>query len=179
MDNRREAKVHELDHLDYDDILKSRVAFGTASALIDRLGELRDDLGLTGIVGELNPGGLLGVAIPTEYGGLGGGAADLTSVMEAIGEALIVEPFLATAMSARLVARAGTIEQKRDLLSAVADGTLTMAFAHSEQGARYDLAHVTTRARETAEGFAIDGDKIRHRSCRHRVRLARAPGVAA
>ena len=32
--------------------------------------------------------GLLGVAIPAEYGGLGGSAVDLTSVMEAIGEAL-------------------------------------------------------------------------------------------
>jgi alkylation response protein AidB-like acyl-CoA dehydrogenase len=103
--------------------------------------------------------GLLGVAIPGEYGGLGGGAVDLTSVMEAIGEALIVEPFLATAMGARFVAHAGTPEQKNGLLPAVAEGKLTMAFAHSEQGARYDLAHVATRARKTDAGFAIDGDK--------------------
>ena len=34
--------------------------------------------------------GLIGVAIPAEYGGLGGGAVDLTTVMEAVGEALIV-----------------------------------------------------------------------------------------
>src|SRR5438105_9721409 len=59
--------------------------------------------------------GMLGVAIPTEYGGLGGGAVDLTSVMEAIGEALIVEPYLATVMGARLVALAGTVEQKNSL----------------------------------------------------------------
>jgi alkanesulfonate monooxygenase SsuD/methylene tetrahydromethanopterin reductase-like flavin-dependent oxidoreductase (luciferase family) len=56
---RREAKVAELKALSYDEILKSRVAVGTAPALIERLRELKDDLGLTGIVAELNPGGLL------------------------------------------------------------------------------------------------------------------------
>ncbi|HEY3178859.1 MAG TPA: acyl-CoA dehydrogenase [Casimicrobiaceae bacterium] len=111
--------------------------------------------------------GLLGVAIPSEYGGLGGNAADLATVMEAIGEALIVEPFLATVMGARFIARAGTLEQKTRLLAATAEGKLTMAFAHSEQGARYDLARVATRARRTATGFAIDGDKrvVLHGPC--------------
>ena len=111
--------------------------------------------------------GLLAVAIPTEYGGLGGGAGDLTSVMEAIGEALIVEPFLGTVMGSRFVARTGTLEQKNSLLPAVASGKLTLAFAHSEQGARYDLAHVTTRARKTGAGFTIDGDKrvVLHGPC--------------
>ena len=37
------------------------MAFGTAPALVDRLGQLREELGLTGIVAELNPGGLLPV----------------------------------------------------------------------------------------------------------------------
>src|SRR5207302_8277303 len=102
-----------------------------------------------------------------EYGGLGGGAVDLTSVMEAIGEALIVEPYLATVMGARLVALAGTVEQKNSLLPAVAEGKATMAFAHSEQGARYDLAHVATRARKTGAGFTIDGEKrvVLHGPC--------------
>jgi alkylation response protein AidB-like acyl-CoA dehydrogenase len=111
--------------------------------------------------------GLLGVAIPAEYGGLGGGAADLTNIMEAIGEALIVEPFLATVMGARFVARAGNLEQKNTVLSAIAEGNLTMAFAHSEPGARYDLAHVATRAQRTATGYAIDGDKrvVLHGPC--------------
>jgi alkanesulfonate monooxygenase SsuD/methylene tetrahydromethanopterin reductase-like flavin-dependent oxidoreductase (luciferase family) len=43
----------------YDEMVETRVAFGTAAALVDRLGQLRDALGLTGIVAELNPGGLL------------------------------------------------------------------------------------------------------------------------
>ena len=56
---RRRARVEKLEHLAYEEILQTRVAFGTAAGLIDRLARLRDELGLTGIVAELNPGGLL------------------------------------------------------------------------------------------------------------------------
>jgi len=45
--------------LTYEDILKTRVAFGTAPRLIERIRELQEELGLDGIVAELNPGGLL------------------------------------------------------------------------------------------------------------------------
>jgi hypothetical protein len=45
--------------LTYDDILKTRVAFGTAAGLTERLATLRDEVGLDGVVAELNPGGLL------------------------------------------------------------------------------------------------------------------------
>jgi hypothetical protein len=45
--------------MSYDEILERRVAFGTASELVERLGRLRDDLGLKGMIAELNPGGLL------------------------------------------------------------------------------------------------------------------------
>ena len=45
--------------LTYDEILSTKVAFGTASQLIERLGELKRELGLSGIAAELNPGGLL------------------------------------------------------------------------------------------------------------------------
>jgi len=56
---RRQAIADEVAGLTYDEILTRRVAFGTAKQLIERLGAIRDDLGLSGIVAELNPGGLL------------------------------------------------------------------------------------------------------------------------
>jgi alkanesulfonate monooxygenase SsuD/methylene tetrahydromethanopterin reductase-like flavin-dependent oxidoreductase (luciferase family) len=43
----------------YEEILDTRVAFGTAPRLVERLAQIRDELGLTGVVAELNPGGLL------------------------------------------------------------------------------------------------------------------------
>jgi len=105
--------------------------------------------------------GLLGLPVPREYGGFGGGATETMVVMEAIGSALIVEPFLATVgLGARFIARAGTAEQMQRILPAVADGTTKLAFAHTETSARYDLAHVATRARRTDDGgFLIDGEK--------------------
>jgi alkanesulfonate monooxygenase SsuD/methylene tetrahydromethanopterin reductase-like flavin-dependent oxidoreductase (luciferase family) len=56
---RRQARVDQVAGLTYEDILNTRVAFGTAGRLIDRLAQIRDELGLRGVVAELNPGGLL------------------------------------------------------------------------------------------------------------------------
>jgi hypothetical protein len=48
--------------LSYDTILSTKVAFGTGPALVDRFTMLRDELHLTGVAAELNPGGLLTMA---------------------------------------------------------------------------------------------------------------------
>ena len=56
---RRQAQAKRLDSLSYEEILRKKVAFGTAASLRDRLTELREELGIDGIVAELNPGGLL------------------------------------------------------------------------------------------------------------------------
>jgi alkanesulfonate monooxygenase SsuD/methylene tetrahydromethanopterin reductase-like flavin-dependent oxidoreductase (luciferase family) len=51
--------AHRLANLPYDHILEQKVAFGSAPALVDRLGHLAKELGLNGFVFEMNPGGLL------------------------------------------------------------------------------------------------------------------------
>lgn len=56
---RRLAQAERMANLSYDQILATKVAFGTASGLIDRLTQLREELSLDGIVAELNPGGLI------------------------------------------------------------------------------------------------------------------------
>jgi len=103
--------------------------------------------------------GLLGLSLPAEYGGFDGNAIDQMDVMEAIGEALIVEPYLSTLVGARSVARAGSPAHRRRILPAIAEGRLRMAFAHTESGGRYDLGHVATRAHEVEGGFVLDGEK--------------------
>jgi alkanesulfonate monooxygenase SsuD/methylene tetrahydromethanopterin reductase-like flavin-dependent oxidoreductase (luciferase family) len=57
--DRRQTKFDQVSQLTYDEILETRVAVGTAGSLGDRLRAITQDLGLTGIVAELNPGGLL------------------------------------------------------------------------------------------------------------------------
>src|SRR5262249_5297882 len=56
---RREARARRLAALSYDDVLETKVAFGTAERLIDRFTALREQLSLNGVAAELNPGGLL------------------------------------------------------------------------------------------------------------------------
>ena len=62
---RRRFQAERMANLSYDDILARKVAFGTAEGVIDRLTKLRDELGLDGIVAELNPGGRIPPALET------------------------------------------------------------------------------------------------------------------
>jgi hypothetical protein len=55
--DRRRFQAERMASLSYEDILAKKVAFGTARGVIERLRHLRDELGLDGIVAELNPGG--------------------------------------------------------------------------------------------------------------------------
>jgi len=104
--------------------------------------------------------GLTGIPFSPDYGGFGGGAVDLMSVMEAFGEGLVVEPFLATLLGAHCVARAGSDAQKKAILPQVVAGKLKMAFAFSEKGARYDLAPAAVTAKKAASGWTLEGEKV-------------------
>ena len=45
--------------LSYEQSLQTEVAFGTAAGLIDRFTQLQEELGIKGVVAELNGGGLI------------------------------------------------------------------------------------------------------------------------
>jgi pimeloyl-CoA dehydrogenase small subunit len=104
--------------------------------------------------------GLTGMPFSAEHGGFGGGAVDMMGVMEAIGEGLVVEPYVATVgLAGQLIARAGSDAQKKAILPAVLEGKLKLAFAQTERGSRYDLAHVATSAKKAGNGWQLDGEK--------------------
>jgi pimeloyl-CoA dehydrogenase small subunit len=112
--------------------------------------------------------GLLGMPFDTAYGGFGGSAVDVMIIMEAIGEGLIVEPYLASVgLGGQFVARGGTEAQKQRILPALVQGQSKLAFAQTERGARYDLRHIATRARRAGDGWVLDGEKcaVIHGSC--------------
>src|SRR5205085_6508097 len=54
--------------------------------------------------------GLTGLPVSAEHGGFGGGAIDLMGVMEAFGEALVVEPYLSHVMATRAAERGGATD---------------------------------------------------------------------
>src|SRR5438477_6019629 len=74
--------------------------------------------------------GVLGVPFDAEHGGFGGTTVDMMVVMEALGEALVVEPYLATVgLGGRFVARGGTPAHREQILPSVIAGKTKMAFA--------------------------------------------------
>jgi alkylation response protein AidB-like acyl-CoA dehydrogenase len=104
--------------------------------------------------------GWLALPIEEAYGGLGAGAIETGILMEAFGRGLVAEPYLATVViGAGLIAECGSEAQKQAVLPGVADGSLLLAFAHSERAARFDLAHVETTATKTRDGWRLDGHK--------------------
>jgi pimeloyl-CoA dehydrogenase small subunit len=104
--------------------------------------------------------GLLGLPFAEEHGGFGGGAIDVMLVMEAFGRVLALEPYLATVVLGGTALRlAGNAAQQSAILPQVAEGHMTLAFAHGERQARYDLTDVLTTAKPTARGWVLDGAK--------------------
>lgn len=105
--------------------------------------------------------GWLALPIDEAYGGLGGGAIETGILMEAFGRGLAAEPYLSTVViGAGLIGECGRETQKQAILPMIADGSLYLAFAHSERAARFDLAKVATTAKQTPEGWRLDGQKI-------------------
>jgi pimeloyl-CoA dehydrogenase small subunit len=112
------------------------------------------------IWGQFADLGLLAMPFAEADGGLGGGPVDVMLVMEAFGRHLVLEPYLATVVLAGGCLRyAASDEQRKSWLPALISGKTTYAFAHAERAARYDLAHVTTRARREQDTWVIDGAK--------------------
>ena len=104
--------------------------------------------------------GILGLPFPEVHGGFGGNAVDVMLVMEALGEALVVEPYLTNVgIAGQLVHRAGSEAQQKQILPALIQGQQRLAFAHTEAGARYELRHVGARAKKSGDGWVLEGDK--------------------
>jgi alkylation response protein AidB-like acyl-CoA dehydrogenase len=105
--------------------------------------------------------GYLGVHVPTEYGGGGGGIGDLAAVCEELGAAgspllmMVVSP----AICATVIARFGTEEQKRRWLPGLADGSRIFAFAITEPDAGSNSHRLTTTAARTGDGWILNGRK--------------------
>ena len=78
--------------------------------------------------------GLTALPLSPDFGGFGGGAVDLMSVMEAFGEALVVEPYVPTMLAALVLSRSTDSRKKQEILPLVAEGKMRLAFATSERG---------------------------------------------
>ncbi|MFN8192882.1 MAG: acyl-CoA dehydrogenase family protein [Nocardioidaceae bacterium] len=111
---------------------------------------------------EIGRAGYLGINIPEEYGGGGGGIGDVAAVCEELAAQgcpllmMVVSP----AICGTVISRYGTDEQKRRWLPGIADGTSTMAFAITEPDAGTNSHNITTTARRDGDGWVLNGRKI-------------------
>ena len=111
---------------------------------------------------EIGKHGYLGINIPEEYGGGGGGIGDIAAVCEELAAQgcpllmMVVSP----AICGTVISRFGTQEQKRRWLPGICDGTATMAFAITEPDAGTNSHNITTTARRHGDGWVLKGRKV-------------------
>ena len=104
--------------------------------------------------------GWLGISISDDSGGFGGSSVDTMILMEEFGKGLVLEPFLETVvMCAELIDKAGTLEQKKDVLTDVVEGKIQLALAYAEPQSRFNLADVMTEAKLESDNFILNGFK--------------------
>jgi butyryl-CoA dehydrogenase len=105
--------------------------------------------------------GLMGIWIPKEYGGHGGGVLDLCLAVEEISRACggMGVAYAVNALGSFPILLAGTDDQKRRYLPEVASGRRLIAFGLSERGAGSDAGGLKTTAREDGDAYVLDGDK--------------------
>jgi alkylation response protein AidB-like acyl-CoA dehydrogenase len=103
--------------------------------------------------------GLLGAAVPEAKGGLGGSAVEHMVIMEELGRALVIEPYLETAViGAGMLARSGGDRAEHEL-AALLSGETLFAFAWAEPTMRYAPADIALRAWRQGSGWRLDGVK--------------------
>ena len=111
---------------------------------------------------EIGKNGYLGINIPEEYGGGGGGIGDVAAVCEELAAQgcpllmMVVSP----AICGTVISRFGTEEQKQKWLPGICDGTATMAFAITEPDAGTNSHNITTTGRRDGDGWVLNGRKI-------------------
>lgn len=87
--------------------------------------------------------GLLALSVPERWGGIGGGAIDLGTIMREIGRNLLVTPYLdAIVIGARIVDLLASEDQKQALMPMIVAGDLRLGLAHREPQAGSDRGHV-------------------------------------
>jgi len=105
--------------------------------------------------------GLLGLPFAEDDGGFGAGAVETMIVMEALGRALVLEPYLATVViGGGFLRHGGSAAQKQAHIPGIIDGSRTFGFAQLEKNSRYDLHDVATTAKKKGDGYVIDGEKF-------------------
>ncbi len=137
------------------EFLRREVAPGAAER--DREGRFPADL-----VRELGALGVMGMQVPEAYGGAGLDASTAAWILEeiaAVDGSLCLTVASHNSLCSGHILRAGSEAQKRAWLPPLARGEVLGAWGLTEPGSGSDAAGLRSRARETADGWVLDGSK--------------------
>lgn len=137
--------------------------FFTEQAPVTNLRKLRDEEDENGydkaVWQQIVELGFAGILIPEEQGGTGFGPMGLGIVMKEVGRTLAATPLYATAvLGAGLVLKAGSEQQKAELLPKIAAGDLLMALALEER-AHHNPAAIAMTATKDGGTYVLSGEK--------------------
>ena len=113
------------------------------------------------IIKDLADTDLLGVFVPEEYGGLGGGCFELCLVIEELSRvcAGVAVSYAVNSLGSFTLLEYGRQEQKRKYLPDIASGKRLAAFAITEETAGSDISAIKTTAIRKDSGYLINGTK--------------------
>jgi len=103
--------------------------------------------------------GILGAPFSEELGGLGGGPIENMIVMEEMGKALVVEPYLGTVVIGGGFLKHSGHANAAELIGQIIAGEAIFAFAYAEPQGRYNLADLKTTAKKDGAGYVLNGHK--------------------
>ena len=108
---------------------------------------------------EMAAQGWSGILVPEEYGGSNFGLAGIGVVLEELGRTLTPSPLFATSVvCATILNKAGSDSQKKEFLTKIASGEVTMAFA-LEEGPRHKPFSINLEAKKDGKNFILNGKK--------------------
>ncbi|GAA3999938.1 acyl-CoA dehydrogenase family protein [Sphingomonas humi] len=109
---------------------------------------------------ELAKAGFLSVHIPEQWGGGGGGLADLNIVIEeTAAQGCPLLSLVIASICAPIIAKFGTDELKKEWLPGLAAGQRKMSFAITEPDAGSNTHKVSTQVRRDGDGWILRGQK--------------------
>ncbi len=104
--------------------------------------------------------GVLGLSIPSQYGGFGEDASTEMLVQKELGRALVLEPVIASSViSSAILEKFGSEPQKEHWLTAVAQGNAIVSPAYLESNSRECTTAKGARYKRDGEHYVLSGHK--------------------
>ncbi|MER7546981.1 acyl-CoA dehydrogenase family protein [Actinomadura sp.] len=109
---------------------------------------------------RLGRDGMLGVALPKEYGGRGYGPVEQTIFANEIARAEVTYPLITLNSVAPTILQYGSEAHKEFFIPRILAGECHFAIGYSEPGAGTDLAALRTTAVRDGDHYVVNGQKI-------------------